>query len=142
MLTQAQHRLEVETRGRGFVDLTDRVNGFLREAGAREGLVTAFCMHTSASLLVQENADPSVRRDLERFFSALVRDGDPRFEHADEGPDDMSAHVRAALTSVQVSVPVAQGALTLGTWQALYLWEHHTAPHHRQVMLHFVGTRA
>lgn len=99
-------------------------------------------MHTSASLLVQENADPTVRADLERFFARLVPDGDPLFAHVDEGPDDMSGHVRAALTQTQLSIPVRSGRLTLGTWQAVYLWEHRASPHRRSISLHFLGTRA
>ena len=102
-------------------------------------LLTAFVRHTSASLLVQENADPDVRGDLDRFFARLVPDGDPLFRHVDEGPDDMPSHVRAALTNVQLSIPVADGRLVLGTWQGLYLWEHRQRPHRREVAAHLLG---
>lgn len=123
--------LVVETRGRGFVDVTERVAASVAESGIDAGVAHLFIRHTSASLVVQENADPDVRRDLERFFSELVRDGDPRFVHTAEGPDDMPSHVRAVLTATNVSVPVRRGSLALGTWQAIYLWEHRRAPHRR-----------
>lgn len=140
MFSQAHHELVIATRGRGFVDVTRELHGFLSHEGAADGLLTVFCTHTSASLLIQENADPAVRADLERFFSRLVRDGDPLFQHTDEGPDDMSAHVRAALTQTHLSIPVKAGALTLGRWQAVYLWEHRTSPHQRTLSLHYLGT--
>jgi secondary thiamine-phosphate synthase enzyme len=105
----------------------------------RDGLLTVFIPHTSASLLLQENYDPEVQRDLERFFSRLVRDGDPMFEHTSEGSDDMPAHVRAALTQTSLSVPVVDGKLGLGTWQGLYVYEHRTSSHHRRVTLHLIG---
>ena len=139
-LRQAHGSVVVETKGRGLVDVTARLRQFLAQHGALDGLLTVFVRHTSASLLVQENADPTVRADLERFFAALVPDGDPRFEHDAEGPDDMPAHVRAALTQTQVSIPVQGGALLLGTWQAVYLYEHRTAPHRRTLALHYLGT--
>lgn len=139
-LRQAHGALVVETKGRGLVDVTARLRRVLEEQGARDGLLTVFLRHTSASLVVQENADPTVRADLERFFAALVPDGDPRFEHDAEGPDDMPAHVRAALTQTQVSIPVQGGALQLGTWQAVYVYEHRTAPHRRTLALHYLGT--
>jgi len=103
------------------------------------GLLTLHLRHTSASLLIQENADPDVRRDLDAFFARLVRDGDPLFVHTAEGPDDMSAHIRTALTAVNLSIPVRDGRLTLGTWQGIYLWEHRTRAHTRRVALHFIG---
>lgn len=140
MFSQAHHELVIATRGRGFVDVTRELHGFLSHERAADGLLTVFCTHTSASLLIQENADPAVRADLERFFSRLVRDGDPLFQHTDEGPDDMSAHVRAALTQTHLSIPVKAGALTLGRWQAVYLWEHRTSPHQRTLSLHYLGT--
>ena len=140
MLSQSHHDLVVPTRGRGFVDVTDDLTRFLVGGQARDGLLTVFCTHTSASLLIQENADPTVRADLEHFFSRLVRDGDSIFQHTDEGPDDMSAHVRAALTQTHLSIPVKAGALTLGRWQAVYLWEHRTSPHRRTLSLHYLGT--
>jgi secondary thiamine-phosphate synthase enzyme len=139
-LRQAQGSLVVETKGRGLVDVTGRLRQFLAEEGVSDGLLTVFIRHTSASLLVQENADPTVRSDLERFFAALVPDGDPRFEHDAEGPDDMPAHVRAALTQTQLSIPVRGGAPQLGTWQAVYVFEHRTAPHRRALALHYLGT--
>ena len=108
-------------------------------SGIDDGLLTLFLRHTSASLLIQENADPDVRADLERFFSRLVPDGDPLFRHRDEGPDDMPAHVRAVLTAVQLSVPVSRGRPVLGTWQGVYLWEHRQRPHRREVALHLLG---
>jgi len=112
---------------------------WLAQSGIGTGLLTLFVRHTSASLLVQENADPDVRGDLDRFLARLVPDGDPLFRHRDEGPDDMSAHVRSALTNVQLSIPVAGGQLALGTWQGIYLWEHRTHGHRREVALHLLG---
>ncbi|MER2566768.1 MAG: secondary thiamine-phosphate synthase enzyme YjbQ [Myxococcaceae bacterium] len=142
MLSQSHHDLVISTRGRGFVDVTSDLDAFLSAADAEDGLLTVFCTHTSASLLIQENADPTVRADLERFFSRLVRDGDALFQHAEEGPDDMPAHVRAALTQTQLAIPVRAGGLTLGRWQAVYLWEHRTSPHRRTLSLHFLGSRS
>lgn len=139
-LRQAVGQLTIDTPRRGLVDVTARLRDFLKEHGVVEGLLTVFIRHTSASLVVQENADPDVRADLERFFAALVPDGDPRFAHDAEGPDDMPAHVRAALTQVQLSIPVGKGELRLGTWQAVYLYEHRTSPHRRTLALHYVGT--
>ena len=136
---QAHHTLEFETKGRGLTLFTDRVQAFLGGQSAGDGLLTIFIQHTSASLLIQENADHTVREDLERFFSRLVKDGDPMFEHDAEGPDDMPSHVRAALTQTQVSIPVRAGRMQLGTWQGLYLYEHRTAPHRRKVLLHYFG---
>jgi secondary thiamine-phosphate synthase enzyme len=125
--------LTVATRGRGFHDITDEVQRAVSESGAREGLCTVFLHHTSASLLLCENADPDVRKDLEAFFSRLVKDGDPLFRHDAEGPDDMPAHIRTVLTQNSITVPVKGGKANLGTWQGLYVWEHRTAPHHRRV---------
>ncbi|NGO38791.1 YjbQ family protein [Limisphaera ngatamarikiensis] len=129
----------VVTRGRGFYEITREVAAWLREAGAGDGLVTLHIQHTSASLLIQENADPEVRRDLERFFARLVPDGDALFRHTLEGPDDMPAHVRTALTAVNLSIPVRAGRMALGTWQGIYVWEHRQKPHRRVVVGHFVG---
>lgn len=131
--------LTVATRGRGFHDLTDEVQRVVAESGAREGLCTVFLHHTSASLLLCENADPTVRKDLEMFFSRLVMDGDPLFRHNDEGPDDMSAHVRTVLTQNSLSIPVKGGKAHLGTWQGIYVWEHRTASHHRRVTVSVVS---
>ena len=139
MLRQALHELAIPTRGRGFYELTGEVSALLRRAGLQAGLATLHLRHTSASLLIQENADSEVRRDFERFFARLVPDGDPLFRHTCEGADDMPAHVRTALTAVNLSVPFRDGALALGTWQGIYLWEHRQHPHQRQVTIHFVG---
>ena len=108
-------------------------------AGVRSGLCTIFIRHTSASLVIQENADPAVRRDLEAFLSRLVPDGDPRFTHVSEGPDDMSAHVKSALTRSAESIPITDGRLTLGTWQGLYIWEHRSGDHRRELLVHVLG---
>lgn len=124
---------EIHTRGRGLVDITDRVRDAVAVAGVREGLCTVFVHHTSASLVINENADPAVLRDLERWMSRAVQDGDAIFEHTDEGPDDMSGHVRAVLTQPSLGIPVADGRLDLGTWQAIYLWEHRARAHARRV---------
>jgi secondary thiamine-phosphate synthase enzyme len=139
MLNQSVHELKIATRGRGFYEVTDEVAGLVRASGWRQGLVTLHLRHTSASLLIQENADPEVRRDLERFFERLVPDGDPLFRHTCEGEDDMPAHVRTALTAVNLSIPVAGGAMVLGTWQGIYVWEHRTAPHQRRLVVHLLG---
>jgi secondary thiamine-phosphate synthase enzyme len=138
-MRQWQTEWTVPTPGRGLVELTDRVAGWVRESGAAQGLLTLFIRHTSASLLIQENADPDVQADLERFLDRLVPDGDALFRHRSEGPDDMPAHVRSALTAVQLSVPLLDGRLALGTWQGIYLFEHRRAPHERQVVLHLLG---
>ncbi|GIL03831.1 YjbQ family protein [Betaproteobacteria bacterium PRO7] len=138
-MRQAHTTLTVQTPGRGLVDITRRVAEWVRGSGVRDGLLTLFIRHTSASLLVQENADPEVRRDLERFFARLVPDGDPLFGHTTEGPDDMPAHVRAALTQTQLAVPVVGGALALGTWQGIYVYEHRRRGDAREVVLHLVG---
>ena len=139
MLRQAHTVLEVATPGRGLVEITRPVAAWLRGTGVSAGLATLLVRHTSASLLIQENADADVRADLDRFFARLVPDGDPLFRHDSEGPDDMPAHVRSALTAVSLSVPVTAGALALGTWQGLYLWEHRLRPHRRQVAVHVIG---
>ena len=139
MLHQILRELVIRTRGRGFYEFTAEVAGLVREGNVRTGLVTLHLQHTSASLLIQENADPEVRRDLERFFSRLAPDGDPLFRHTVEGSDDMPAHVRTALTAVNLSVPVSGGHLALGTWQGIYLWEHRTEPHSRRVVVHLLG---
>ena len=139
MLRQSFHDLTIPTRGRGLYEFTGQVADWLSQNAFRNGLVTLHVRHTSASLLIQENADPDVRGDLERFFARLVPDGDALFEHTVEGEDDMPAHVRAALTAVNLSIPVRQGRLALGTWQGIYLWEHRRASHSRTVTAHFVG---
>lgn len=139
MLGQTLTTLTFHTRGRGLQDITRPVADWVQASGFSHGLLTLFVRHTSASLLIQENADPQVQADLERFFARLVPDGDPLFRHTDEGPDDMPAHVRAVLTAVQLAVPLQGGRLALGTWQGLYLWEHRTRPHRREVVLHLLG---
>ena len=125
-MRQHQATIVVEASGRGLVEITGQVVDVVHRTGIRQGLLTLFVRHTSASLLIQENADPDVRDDLERFFARLAPDGDALFRHRSEGPDDMPAHVRAALTATQLSIPVDAGQLTLGTWQGIYLWEHRT----------------
>ncbi|MEJ8857626.1 secondary thiamine-phosphate synthase enzyme YjbQ [Variovorax robiniae] len=139
MLRQFTTSLMFQTRGRGLLEVTSGIAGWAAGTGVAEGLLTVFVRHTSASLLIQENADPDVRGDLDRFFARLVPDGDPLFRHRDEGPDDMPAHVRAALTAVQLSIPLSGSRLALGTWQGIYLWEHRTRPHRRELVLHLLG---
>lgn len=131
--------MTVSTRGRGFYEITREVESFVASSKIEMGLATLHLQHTSASLLIQENADPEVRRDFERFFKRLVPDGDSLFEHTAEGDDDMPAHIRTALTTVNLSIPVSRGALALGTWQGIYVWEHRTHPHSRRVTLHLIG---
>jgi secondary thiamine-phosphate synthase enzyme len=130
--------VNVATR-RGLNEITDVVARVVEAAEVHEGLCTVFIRHTSASLVVQENADPAVRRDLEAFFSRLVPDGDSLFTHVTEGPDDMPSHVKAALTRTSEQIPIVDGRLGLGTWQGLYVWEHRTAPHRRTVLVHVSG---
>jgi secondary thiamine-phosphate synthase enzyme len=129
----AQKRLVVATRGRGTYEITQEVEAAVRESGVRVGLCHVFVHHTSASLILCENADPTVRRDLEAFLARLIPDGDPLFEHRAEGPDDMSAHARAILTKADVTLPVAEGRCALGTWQGIYLYEHRAQGHRREV---------
>ena len=130
--------IEVGTR-RGLNDVTQKVARVVEAAGVREGLCTVFIRHTSASLVIQENADPAVRRDLEAFLSRLVPEGDPLFTHVAEGDDDMPSHVKAALTRTSEQIPVTGGRLALGTWQGLYVWEHRSAPHRRSLVVHVAG---
>jgi secondary thiamine-phosphate synthase enzyme len=137
-MRQGSETITVETR-RGLTEITGAVRAAVRASGVREGLCTVFIRHTSASLVVQENADPSVRRDLEAFLSRLVPDGDPIFTHVDEGEDDMSAHVKSALLKTSEQIPVRGGELALGTWQGLYVWEHRSGRHRRHVALHVIG---
>jgi len=134
-----QQRIEVRTNGRGTYDITGQVADLVRRSAIVTGLCNLFIQHTSASLIVCENADPSVRRDLERWFAKAVRDGDPMFEHDLEGPDDMPAHVRSVLTQTALSVPVSAGRLALGTWQGLYLWEHRHEGANRRVVVTILG---
>jgi secondary thiamine-phosphate synthase enzyme len=137
-MRQRSESLAVATR-RGLTEITPAVRAAVRASGVREGLCTVFLRHTSASLVIQENADPSVRRDLEAFLSRLVPDGDPLFTHVDEGVDDMPAHAKAALLKTSEQVPVTGGDLALGTWQGLYVWEHRSGAHRRQVAVHVMG---
>ncbi len=137
-MRQRNERLAVTTR-RGLTEVTEAVRGAVRASGVREGLCTVFLRHTSASLVIQENADPSVRADLESFLSRLVRDGDPLFTHVAEGPDDMPAHVKAALLKTSEQIPVSGGALALGTWQGLYVWEHRNGSQRRELAVHVIG---
>jgi secondary thiamine-phosphate synthase enzyme len=137
-MRQATRLLRIETTGRGFHEVTGAVVDFARGARMGEGLLTAFCRHTSASLLIQENADPTVLQDLEAAFEGLAPEG-AHYAHDTEGPDDMPAHIRAALTQTQLSIPLIGGALMLGTWQGVYLFEHRRRPHRREVALHLIG---
>ncbi|MEA2834723.1 MAG: hypothetical protein QOG66_2925 [Methylobacteriaceae bacterium] len=135
---QAQHQLTVGTTGRGFTDVTSQVRAFLAEHRYETGLMTVFCRHTSASLLIQENADPSVRSDLESYFERIAPES-ATYEHDTEGRDDMPAHIRTALTQTHLAIPVVRGELALGTWQGIYLFEHRRAPHRRELVLHLLG---
>lgn len=135
----ASHVIETATRGQGLYDLTDAVAGWLAGQGMREGLLTVFVQHTSASLVIQENADPEVQRDLEAFLKRLVPEDERLYRHTSEGPDDMPAHIKAALTAVQLSIPVIDGRLALGTWQGIYLFEHRIRPHRRRIALQLIG---
>jgi len=139
MFRQVLNELTLVTRGRGLHEFTSELDAWVERHHLKEGLLTLHLRHTSASLLIQENASPEVRRDLEAFFKRLVPDGDPLFEHTMEGDDDMPAHVRTALTTVNLSLPVREGRLILGTWQGVYLWEHRLRGHTRRVALHFIG---
>jgi len=139
MVRQLFHELTIPTRGRGLLEFTGQVECWIAENKLRNGLLTLHLRHTSASLLIQENADPGVRRDLDAFFARLAPDGDPLFIHTAEGDDDMPAHIRTALTAVNLSLPIQAGRLTLGTWQGIYLWEHRLRPHSRSVVMHYLG---
>jgi secondary thiamine-phosphate synthase enzyme len=138
-MRQALHHLQIPTRGKGLVEITAPVSRWLAEQQASTGLLTLFCRHTSASLLIQENADPDVRSDLETYFEETAPEQPGRYVHDAEGPDDMPAHIRAALTGAQLSIPVQAGRMVLGTWQGIYLFEHRRAPHRRDIVLHFIG---
>jgi secondary thiamine-phosphate synthase enzyme len=131
--------MQFETPRRGLLEITRPVAAWVASSGVRDGLLTVFVRHTSASVLIQENADPEVQRDLERFLARLVPDGDPLFRHTAEGRDDMPAHVRAALTQTHLAIPVETGVLLLGTWQGIYLYEHRLHGHRREVALHLIG---
>jgi len=137
-LRQQLEAVHVATR-RGLNDVTEEVAARLRASGLRDGLCTVFIRHTSASLVIQENADPAARRDLEAFFDRLVPDGDPLYTHTAEGDDDMPSHVKAALTRTSEQIPFRGGELLLGTWQGIYVWEHRTGRHKREIAVHLVG---
>ncbi len=138
-MRQASHQLSVDTRGRGLYDVTEPLAAWLAGQGVGDGLLTVFVRHTSASLVIQENADPDVLRDLESFFARLAPESGGLYRHTSEGPDDMPAHIRSALTQTQLCVPVADGRMALGTWQAIYLFEHRSRPHVRRLALHLIG---
>jgi secondary thiamine-phosphate synthase enzyme len=138
-MRQASVMLRVDTRGRGLLEVTDQVTGWVQAQAMNQGLLTVFCRHTSASLLIQENAARDVRQDLEAFFEAIAPEDPARYAHDDEGPDDMPAHLRTALTGVNLSIPLIGGRLALGTWQGLYLFEHRRRPHRRELALHLIG---
>jgi secondary thiamine-phosphate synthase enzyme len=128
--------LSIKVPGKGLHEITGQVHAVITGSGVREGLCTLFLRHTSASLVIQENADPAARRDLERWLDRLVPEGDPLYTHTEEGPDDMPAHIKAALTATSLSIPLLDGALGLGRWQGIYLWEHRRYPSHRHLLVH------
>ncbi len=138
-MRQALHTLTFQTQGRGLVEITREIARWVDDQQIARGLLTVFCRHTSASLLIQENADPDVRTDLEAFFQRIAPEARDLYVHEDEGPDDMPAHLRTALTQVQLSIPVSQARMTLGTWQGVYLFEHRRRPHQREIVLHLIG---
>ncbi len=137
-MKQAVQQVEISTRGQGLYEFTAKIREWLGAQGIETGLLTVFCRHTSASLLIQENADPTVRVDIQNYFDRLAPES-AAYIHADEGPDDMPAHLKTALTSVQLSIPVANGRMVLGTWQGIYLFEHRTQSHRRSIVLHVIG---
>jgi secondary thiamine-phosphate synthase enzyme len=138
-LAQFSERLQISTRGKGLYEITDQIARWLGGRPVRSGLLTIFIQHTSASLTIQENADPDVVHDLNAFFNRLVAEDNRLYRHTVEGPDDMPAHIRTALTLTQLSIPVEKGRLALGTWQGVYVFEHRASPHRRSVLLHLIG---
>jgi secondary thiamine-phosphate synthase enzyme len=138
-MKQFTKRLEIQTRGKGLYEISDKVVAWVRETELKTGLLTAFIQHTSASLTIQENADPDVIADLNDHFSRLAPEDNKLYRHTVEGPDDMPAHIRAALTDTQLSIPVLDGQPVLGTWQGIYVFEHRASPHRRKVVLHILG---
>lgn len=138
-MRQAVSAFQVTTRGKGLYEFTEDVERWVTEQSAHTGLVTLFIRHTSASLTIQENADPDVVADLNDWFGRLVQENDPHLRHTLEGPDDMPAHIRSALSATQIAIPVSNGRLTLGTWQGIYVFEHRRSPHRRTVAAHFIG---
>ncbi|MGB9602945.1 MAG: secondary thiamine-phosphate synthase enzyme YjbQ [Verrucomicrobiia bacterium] len=139
MFKQHFHEIVIRTKGRGLYEFTHYLRECIRQSGIKNGLVTLNIQHTSASLVIQENADPDVRRDLERFFEKLIPDADPVYTHTIEGDDDMSAHIRTAITQTSISLILKDGELALGTWQGIYLWEHRATAHTRRVAIHILG---
>jgi len=137
-MKQSFHTVTIPTKGPGLYEFTDAAESFVRAEKIENGLLTCFVRHTSASLLIQENADPDVQKDLQDFFAYLAKSG-PRFRHTTEGPDDMPSHIRSALTQTSIGIPLHKGRLALGTWQGIYLFEHRDAPHRREVALHLLG---
>jgi secondary thiamine-phosphate synthase enzyme len=131
--------IAIRTPGRGLIDVTQSISAWVEAHGLRTGLLSLLCRHTSASLIIQENAAPEVRADLEAFFDRIAPEDPARYAHGDEGPDDMPAHIRAALTGVNLSIPLIEGRLALGTWQGVYLFEHRRAPHRREIAAHLAG---
>ena len=138
-MRQTQTLIEIATNGQGLIEIGDIIAPWASERGMRDGLLTIFCRHTSASLLIQENAAPEARGDIERYFARLAPEAEGAYAHDDEGPDDMPAHLRAALTQVQLSIPLIGGRLALGTWQGIYLFEHRRRPQRRSIALHLLG---
>jgi secondary thiamine-phosphate synthase enzyme len=138
-VTQHTHSIQISTRGKGLYPFTREVAQWVSSLKVDTGLLTVFVQHTSASLAIQENADPDVVRDLADYFEWLAPENDPRYRHQDEGPDDMPAHIRSALTATSLTIPVVHGRMALGTWQGIYLFEHRAAPHRRNVVLHLIG---
>ncbi len=138
-MKQVTHEVHVDTRGKGLYNISSKIESWVDQQHLRTGLLTVFVQHTSASLTIQENADPDVIRDLNDYFGRLVPEDDSLYRHTIEGPDDMPAHIRAALTQTHLAVPLHHGRLALGTWQGIYLFEHRTAPHRRSVVLHLLG---
>ena len=141
-MKQTQQTITIETKGQGLYEFTSEAKAFVAASGIATGLLTLYCRHTSASLLIQENADPDVLRDLEEFFRRTIPEDSPWIVHRTEGPDDMPAHIKSALTQTSIAVPVSGGVPALGTWQGLFLFEHRSAAHRRQVVLHLIGERA
>jgi secondary thiamine-phosphate synthase enzyme len=137
-MRQAQHQLSIATHGKGLIEITSQVKRWAEEQGISTGLLTLYCRHTSASLLVQENADPDVQTDLKSFFEDIAPET-RKYVHDTEGPDDMSAHIRTALTHTSLSVPIVSSTLALGTWQGIYLFEHRSKPHQREIVMHLIG---
>ena len=138
-MKQFTHRVQIATRGKGLYPITREIENWAERQGLRTGLLTAFIQHTSASLTIQENADPDVVRDLDEFFERLVPENSPWYQHTTEGSDDMPAHIRAALTQTQLTIPLVEGRLALGTWQGIYVFEHRSSPHRRSIVLHLSG---